>query len=533
MPTIIKKICSFLILCFAAGLVLIGGQNGLESYLSIELKRLEETYRVMDRFAEDLWPGWNNYDEVEYRLRFPNLVDLLYNPRKEVPQDYVPIAGVKLRGKPVYINRSNEVRLKVEPPLNGGGGGGLVIRIRLKPAPVSPDILKEITGKMSNKDSELEPDYEPLVSSEHQVLMNVHEYFHGFQEKLGIIEATESDLSDFQVNTGYAVYSHIEGLALINAWAEKDNSRALEYVKDFMTARQLKYTFMPPGMAAAEQSSTLVEGSATYAAIKMAELIRDKRYQPGMSREDDPFFFDFRFMTGYIDNQTIFAMPYSAPMTFNSLGKCYEYGAYQCFLLDRFVPGWKKDFFQEKKNLDDAMLHFLQLSVEEKEKISNRLKTRYSYDKLYALHDAAIKKKEQAILSVKNRLGTKYILDCKETGEIFMLSASAHDLYYAGIERFYPHGIQEYVSGQIELTSIDTPLYSPTFAIVEWVDTATKEGEKGYEISFAKKTNDIYKNVQFKTKGFTLKAPEVRIVNDKEKNEVRLYLLTKASRKNG
>ncbi len=533
MPTISKKICSFLILCFAAGIFLIGEQAGLEPYLSIELKRLEETYRVLDRFAEEIWPGWNNYDEVEYRVRFPNLVDLLYNPRKELPDGYVPLADIKLRGKPVYINRSKEVQLKLEPPLNGGGGGGLIIKIKLRPIPFSPELYKEIIEQMSKKDSEIEPGYEPPVSSESQILMNVHEYFHGFQQKLGVIESTEADLSDFQENTGYAVYSHIEGLALINAWNEKDNSRALEYVKDFMTARQLKYSFMPADMAAAERSTTLVEGSASYADIKMAELIRDNRYRPGMSRKDDPFFFDFRFMTGHIDNQTIFAMPYSVPMTFNNLGKCYEYGAYQCFLLDRFAPGWKKNFFQDKNNLDDAMLQFLQLSVEEKEKIANRLKTRYSYNQLFALHDAAIKKREQTILSIKSRLGTKYIVDCKETGEFFMISGASNDLYFVGIERFYPHGINKYASGQIELTSIDTPLYSPIFSIIEWVDTDIKEGEKGYEISFAEKTGDIYKNLRFKTKGFTLIAPEVRIVNDKEKNEVRLYILTKASRKHG
>ena len=95
----------------------------------------------------------------------------------------------------------------------------------------------------------------------------------------------------------------------------------------------------------------------------------------------------------------------------------------------------------------------------------------------------------------------------------------------------YPHGIRKYTSGQVEITSADTLLYSPVFHQLEWVDEETKKGDKGYDISFAKKDNDIYKNVVFKTKGFTLKAPEVQIIEDKEKNEVRIDILTKAARK--
>lgn len=47
---------------------------------------------------------------------------------------------------------------------------------------------------------------------------------------------------------------------------------------------------------------------------------------------------------------------------------------------------------------------------------------------------------------------------------------------------------------------------------------------------FSVKTEDIYKNVEFRTKGFTRKVPEVQIMGDAEKNEVRLNILAKATR---
>ncbi len=74
-------------------------------------------------------------------------------------------------------------------------------------------------------------------------------------------------------------------------------------------------------------------------------------------------------------------------------GKTYLYGAYQCFVLDHFVPGWKMNFLKEKKNMDEVIGNFLKLSREQKTSIAKRLKTKYAYNELYSKHDAIIKKK--------------------------------------------------------------------------------------------------------------------------------------------
>jgi len=49
---------------------------------------------------------------------------------------------------------------------------------------------------------------------------------------------------------------------------------------------------------------------------------------------------------------------------------------------------------------------------------------------------------------------------------------------------------------------------------LEWVDTEAKEGEKGYELKYDEKAEDLYKNVTLTTKGFTMTAKAVKIVEE-------------------
>ena len=55
-------------------------------------------------------------------------------------------------------------------------------------------------------------------------------------------------------------------------------------------------------------------------------------------------------------------------MTQDDQRKYYFYGAYQCFLLDRFSPGWKRGFLEKGKDLDVMMADLLRLTSAEKER---------------------------------------------------------------------------------------------------------------------------------------------------------------------
>lgn len=202
-------------------------------------------------------------------------------------------------------------------------------------------------------------------------------------------------LNKFKINTEYAAYSSIEGLALKNAFSQKDHAKALEYLKDYIVAREIKQTYMPLEAVLDEQFLSVLEGTPSYSSLKMAMLIRDMAYKPQIHRQDDPFFFKFKFIDGYLENILEKGLLFAVGLTIDKRGKYYLYGAYQCFILDRFVPGWKQNFFRKKKNLDQLIANFLKLSPAQKKEIVNRLKTKYSFDDLYAKHDAIIKKRVQ------------------------------------------------------------------------------------------------------------------------------------------
>jgi formaldehyde-activating enzyme involved in methanogenesis len=568
-----KLLSSILVIGMAlilAGQSPLRAQTKLDPYLEIELKRLEETYRLMDKYAQKIWPGWNNYMEIEFKVQYPNLVQLLVNPREEVPEGYEAVPGRTLRGKKIYVSRKEELPIKIQPPLTGGGGGGLSIIIwmqenKLDQAEADKAVAKAVAEKNFT--------FMPPGSSDNEIVIYVHEFFHGYQsravksmremeerrekarkeraenEKAGkgvkpravrpeTELATDRELEGkgFQVNPEYATYASIEGQALSNAYEEKNKARAIECLKDFSVAREIKHTkHMPADAAAQEARQTLMEGTAVYANTKMLMLIRDKKYKPAMTSKDDPFFYGFKFADGKIAQDTTESMKKFAdaenPNTLDTLGPCYTYGVYQCFLMDRFFPGWKKGVFENGLTLDEALAAKLKLTEKEKAAIAERLKTKYDYDKLYAKHTAVIADRDATKKIVTDRKGRTYIIDLHKTKEIIVVSPRKNSRFVTvSVSGYYVNGIEEYTLGDIVLTTWNTPIHKPFLHTIEWTDTEVKGDEKNYVFYYDKQDGDVYKNVVFATPGFTLKAPEVKIKELKDKNEFWIVIQSKVAR---
>ncbi len=502
------------------------GTARLEPYLEIELLRLEETYRVMDKFARKIWPGWKNYPEIEFGVQYPNLVFLLVNPRGKVPEGYEVVPGRTVRGRPVYLNRKEELPVKVEPPLTGGGGGGLSIHIWLQGIKFTEEQQKAEAEARAKND----PSYQPAGSSDNEILLYVHEFFHGFQRRaMKESKGGAQEDRNFASNAEYATYSNVEGLALLAAFKEKDRKKALEDLQDYSVARELKHKFMTPGAIAFETNTTVSEGTASYSDAKMAMLIRDKKYKPAMTRKDDPYFFGFKYANAYAYEKTVAAAEHIMGVTLNTLGKCYTYGLLQCLLLDRLFPGWKAGFFETGKNLDEVTAARLHLTDPEKAAVAARFKTKYKYDELYAKHAGVIKERDDAKALIMARKGRRYVIDLQKTKEIIVPEGRGK-FVTIGVEGLYLHGINDFALGDVLLTTADTPIHKPFLWTIEWVDTDAKPGEKGYDLTFEKKDGETYRNVVFQTAGFTLKAPEVEIKEDAAKNEVRVVILRKVAR---
>ena len=85
-------------------------EKKLEHYIELELGKLEETYRLLDRFAEEIWPGWDNYNAIEVQMTFPNKVQVLVSPKKVQPLGFQSVRGREIFGKSLFINRANEIQ---------------------------------------------------------------------------------------------------------------------------------------------------------------------------------------------------------------------------------------------------------------------------------------------------------------------------------------------------------------------------------------------------------------------------------------
>jgi len=186
-------------------------------------------------------------------------------------------------------------------------------------------------------------------------------------------------------------WSRVEGLALRRAYLEVDDAAAREYLKDFVVARHIKRGKLSDAAAAAESHIADSEGPASYVSLRTALLLKDPEYGPGIDPTKDPFFYGFSHVDGYIDNVMRKGMEFASSMTQDDQRIYYFYGAYQCFLLDRFSPDWKRGFLEKRKDLDIMMADLLRLTSAEKEQIAHRIPTRYGDDDLSSFHEKAPK----------------------------------------------------------------------------------------------------------------------------------------------
>lgn len=516
-------------------------QQKFEPYLEIELKRLEETYNLLDRYGEKIWPGWSNQMDIEYQVQFPNLVFLIVNPRAEIPQGYVLQEGREIRGKKIYLNRTQQLPIDIQPPLQGGGGGGLTITIHLQDrgkgtfkVPVTPEEMES-------------------ASSESQILLVIHEYFHGFQSKFRVDKnksvkkstrpkMTEEELAkwlkqryrvrppQFMPSLDYAVYKEIAGRALLNAYNEKNKKKAKEFLKDYYVARTLQLASMAGEYSRSEAITQKHEGTAVYAELRMAMMAQGKKYTPAIGKADDPYFYGYKFIDMYLKQKMESSITHCFDETLDTLGHSYTYGMYECFLLDRFVKKWKKGLFENERTMDDIIGDYLKLGDKEKKAIAERFRTRYDYDKMTAKHGAVIKERDDAIALVENRKGRTYVVDFQATKEFyFQTEARNKRLVRLGVREIYPNGIEKLTLGDVLFTGRDIPMERHWLYTFQYVDTDPKEGEKGYELTFERKDGDVYKNAVVTTKGFTLKAPEIKI-GEEENNTVRFEVLSKVAR---
>jgi hypothetical protein len=498
----------------------------LDPQIIAELDVLKEALALLDRWSGTIWPNWTEYKSLEYSIVFPNRTKVFVTAKEKMPANFKQMNTVMPGGQKVFINRSKELpgRISSITGTHGRGGSGVVGFV--------------INGMMDSGETESrakKPGGNSVTSKTaddamrfSRMMIYIHEAFHGMQNRRLIA----AELPGFGKNPGmqdrsysptvdFSFYSEIEGEALIKAFDESGEIKALEYFKDFIVARELKLEGMPAGAASFDSVNTMVEGTAMYASFKMAMLIRDAglsnkagaqdRISAALARTDD-----------YLDREMKDTINKLKGNTFDVTQKHYIYGAYWSLLLDRFFPSWKKGLFENYRSLDEVTANGMKMTDADKNVIADRLKLHYEYDIIRARHAIAIKERDDAVSSIANRKGKTYRIDLKHAQSGFDINPRQF-IFNKGVQ-IYPRGLVGFVQGSLKLRSEETPMRLIQMEnMLEWIDTDAKPGEKGYKLQYKSREGSFYKNVTLKTKGFSMSAKAIKIDEDGEAVNISIW----------
>lgn len=479
--------------------------SGLPDYLRIDLKRLEETWNVLDRFAGRIWPGWTGYREVPFRFNYPNGVQMLVGHPS--PTDgFELLPGVEVQGRKVYLDRRQEIPLELRPPLSGGGGvipfgkDRTVPMVDLHMAPVAAERLK------AGPDAAAKGAAEPPFSSENQVLVNIHEIFHCFQ---GTLYRYRYGNLHFNTDTNFATYAEVEGLALENAYLEPDEAIVRDALRDFLAARALKRESMTEEERNQESEDDLMEGTAVYAETMALELIK-RGYEPAIGPGDDTSYHGFRDVDRYLRGK-VEMLKNNRVLTMDSRGKCYPYGCFQALLLSRLFPGWQAGFFQEGRFLDKVLEERLGLTPSDLRAGGTGLKDRYPLGEISNRHGQLIRERDQALAMIRKRSGRVYVVDFKPLRE-YLAPKGRGETYQFGLINIFPQGVESIEIEDVLFRGEKSPMVLDQLYYAKWIDTRSRFPGKGYTLRFGRKEGeDIYADAEFRTAGFVLRAPRIRV----------------------
>ena len=489
-------------------------QDTLSPALRHDVVRLEETWRVLDQVAIDVWPGWSDFSNVPFLFAYPDGKEMLVG-HPNPPVGFALVRGIEPRGKKVYLKDNESIAMDLRPPLMGGGG----------PIPFGSQADKPVETVMIHLSA---PSHESLpkdfsrasTESETQILIYLHELYHCYQAR---VHTWQYGNLRYNTDENYATYAEVEGLALERAFVESDTNRTREYLRDFIVARQQKRRSMDSTEQLQESEEEVIEGLATYAEIRTLELIKSN---PGYGKmiADDPFYFAFADIDTLI-RKKVDMLCSARENTMNAIVKVYPFGGFQGVVLDRIDPGWKEGFYERKETLDGHIRMMLNMTGQEQRSVADGLESRYDVSGIRAQHSRLINERDHAFDIINARRGRAFIISFKKTHEF--PGARARGTYYSlGLRQAYPDGIERLELEDVVFEGKKSPMTLDQLYYITWVDTCSNPGEKGYTLDFSRREGDtIYRNAVISTRGFTLKAPRIELVESR--NRVKITILSK------
>jgi len=259
-----------------------------------------------------------------------------------------------------------------------------------------------------------------------------------------------------------------------------------------------------------ESDNEVAEGTCVYTEAMALRLLQEGAFRSHLSAADDPFYFGFKDAAVFLEERTE-ALRQVRTRTQDLGERLYRFGCFEALLLSRFFPGWQKDFLKEGRFLDKTMAEKLGVSAEMIEARAKELGARYPLEEITRRHKAVIEGRDAALQAVREMKGRVYVVNAKPIQE-YIIPKGRGESYKVGLINIYPRGIEKIEVRDVLFTGAETLMLGDQLYYLKWVDTAGDPKVKGYALTYGRKEgDDVYYDAEFKTKGFTLKAPEIRV----------------------
>jgi 6-pyruvoyl-tetrahydropterin synthase len=479
----------------------------------MDLKRVEETWRILDTYSEQVWPGWKNCSEVPFRIDYPNGLSLQIGEPRKIGK-YKLVDGMTLRGKKIYLDDSRLNSLTITSRLylaggGAGGGAGKKFEMNIRRNLITSEQEKKADSLMKSLGNSTWPK-EIVYSTDQTIVILTHELFHCFTN-FAPLYYTDDTL--FISDLNYAVFAEIEGELLEKAAFELDSSKVKYYLKESFIAEQIKRHSMTNRQQEFESDQEKAEGTATYVEHRIVQLLK-KGYEPGLTHNDDPLYYSFRF-SDYFSAKNLKTIRDCCKDPVAVTGRNYGNGFFKCLILDKLMPAWKNGFFENKKSFDQLIGQLIELKKEEQQTLLDAMKKEYQSEKLIQRYSPIIAERDSIIKYFQNPFMNFYAVNIKEMAQLPIPDIVSSGAYYrARFKSYYLSGITNIRVGDMTCDSKGIPVcYDiPSESIILPDRDSQKDGQV-YDLKYSRQDADSsYSHVTITSKNFTLHATKLRIV---------------------
>jgi hypothetical protein len=491
-------------------------EEQLPKALKIDLLHLKEAYNILDLYAKDIWPGWNDYDKYPVLFVYPNGLKMLtgqLNP----PAGFDSVKGFLLRGKKIYIDRRGQNSENLDYPL-------LIQENIDELVSFYDDENKAITIRLE-KDKADQPAYDKYAKlygrknmqvgskGEEQILSIIHKLFHQFQRPSF---KTTFSIPAFNCDLNYAIYSEMEANKLEKILSSADTENAKQYLKDFLVSRNLKNKSINSKDRKAVSAIELYEGTASYAELKALQLMNSRFTADSALLNEDKHYSGFKYREQLINNRTEWLGQISKH-TFLSNLKAYPYGCAQALILDKLFPKWKELIAADGSSMDQILSRLVKIRKPERLDIAGRLSSEPEFASALERHSQPVSARDSLCREILSPKGRVFVIDLKNFQD-FIYPENADELFQVGSMRIYPNGIGNYSMNNFELKCGSLPVIFPFKNFIKIISRHPLSNEDEYKLTYSGKDGaDTFYNAALSTDAFELKAAKLRIIKNKDR----------------